>query len=268
MQVIGLCRFSYPAIGGFQVEQETIEERIAYLYAEARMEERFRLLETVALPCLREQTDQDFDLIMVIGDSLPQVHRDRLQDLIADIPQIQLHAEPPRKHREVMKYLLNGARRQPGQPCLQFRFDDDDAVATEFVERLRDTARDCAKLFAKSASAAIDFNRGYVAEFGPDGISAAPTVRPYFTAALGMHVAAGSRKTIMNFAHHRIHHHMPSVTLTDVPMWVRSHNRFNDSRQDGAAAVDVAPLTRKQELEFATVFGLRAAKVRAAFKPR
>jgi hypothetical protein len=33
MQVIGLCRFSYPAIGGFQVEHETLEERIALLRA-------------------------------------------------------------------------------------------------------------------------------------------------------------------------------------------------------------------------------------------
>ena len=39
MQVIGLCRFSYPAFGGFQVEHETIEERIADLYGAARLEE-------------------------------------------------------------------------------------------------------------------------------------------------------------------------------------------------------------------------------------
>jgi hypothetical protein len=55
MQVIGLCRFSYPAIGGFQVEHETIEDRIAYLYADARIEERFRLMEAVALPCIPDR---------------------------------------------------------------------------------------------------------------------------------------------------------------------------------------------------------------------
>jgi hypothetical protein len=31
MQVIGLCRFSYPASGGFQRIHETNEERRAYL---------------------------------------------------------------------------------------------------------------------------------------------------------------------------------------------------------------------------------------------
>ena len=269
MQVIGLCRFSYPALGGFQVEHDTVAERIAYLYSEDRMEERFRLFETVALPSLQAQTDPDFELLIVTGDSLPRQHRDRLQDLTAAMPQVRILAEPPRRHREVMKEVLNAARRDPGQPCLQFRFDDDDAVAAEFIERLRETAADCTPLLAKTDTAAIDFNRGYIAEFGADGISAsAPAVRPYFTVALAMYAGPRCRKTIMNFAHHRIHHHMPSVTVTDVPMWVRSHNRFNDSRHDGAKPVEVLPLTPKQEREFTTVFGISADRVRAAFSAR
>lgn len=96
MQVIGLCRFSYPAIGGFQVEHETIEDRIAFLYEETRLEERFRLLETVALPCLKEQTDPDFDLVIVIGDQLSKPHVDRLHDMTSDMPQVQIQAHPPR----------------------------------------------------------------------------------------------------------------------------------------------------------------------------
>ncbi|WP_236640739.1 glycosyltransferase, partial [Sulfitobacter sp. HI0023] len=87
MQAIGLCRFSYPAIGGFQVGHESMADRIAYLYAEERLEERFRLFETVALPCLRAQTDPDFELIVVIGDSLPAPARARLEALLEDLPQ-------------------------------------------------------------------------------------------------------------------------------------------------------------------------------------
>jgi len=266
MQVIGLCRFSYPALGGFQVVHETIEERIAYLYSDARMEERFRLFEAVTLPCLRRQSDPEFDMLVVIGDSLPRHHRDRLHDLTADLPQVRIHAEPPRRHRDVMKDLLNGARKDRDQPCLQFRLDDDDAVAAEFVERLRETARDCATLLEKTPMAAIDFNRGYIAEFGADGIRATATVNPYATAALGMYAAGGTRRTIMNFAHHKIHHHMPTVTFSDVPMWVRSHNGYNDSRQSGAKPVEVAPLTAQQEQEFATIFGIRTDSVRAIFR--
>jgi hypothetical protein len=52
MQAIGLCRFSYPAIGGFQVDFDDFAEKLDYLYAPARMEERFATFETVTLPPL------------------------------------------------------------------------------------------------------------------------------------------------------------------------------------------------------------------------
>ena len=71
MQAIGICRFSYPALGGFQVEHGSAEDRAAYLYAPARLDERFALFETVALPCLRAQTDQNFEVVVVIGEDFP-----------------------------------------------------------------------------------------------------------------------------------------------------------------------------------------------------
>lgn len=265
MQVIGLCRFSYPALGGFQVEHETIEERIAYLYAEARMEERFRLFETIALPCLKEQTDQDFDLVVVTGDSLPRVHLDRLRDLTAGMPQVQIRAEPPRRHRDVMKEIINQARRDHGQPCLQFRHDDDDAVSVDFVERLRAVTEDCRPLMRKNRTVAIDFNRGFIAQAGPKGIAAAEGVHPYFVAALGMHVRRGCEQTIMNFGHHKINRFMPTVTLTDYPMFVRTHNEFNDSRANGGWQPELAPLTPEQEGEFEARFAIRASHVKDVF---
>ncbi len=88
MQAIGLCRFSYPALGGFQIRHKTTEDRIALLYAAERMEERLRLFQSVALHCLVAQTDPRWDMIIVIGDSLPKHYCDRLHDLVARIPQI------------------------------------------------------------------------------------------------------------------------------------------------------------------------------------
>jgi len=265
MQVIGLCRFSYPAYGGFQVEHDTIEERIAFLYSEQRLRERFQLMETIALPCLKAQTDQDFELIVVIGDSLPIHHVEHLLDLCADIPQIQIHAEPPRKQRAVMKEILNAARRDPTQPCLQFRHDDDDAVAVDFVERLRQTVEDCKGLVDRNKSVAIDFNRGYIAEADEFGISASDAVRPYNVAALGMHVRGGCPLTIMNFAHQKLNQFMPTITLTDTPMWLRTHNDHNDSRQSGAHLVDVSPLSPQQQAEFAARFALDTDHIRRVF---
>ncbi|MEM7061357.1 MAG: putative rhamnosyl transferase, partial [Pseudomonadota bacterium] len=263
--VIGLCRFSYPAIGGFQVDHNAIADRISYLYAPERLSERFRLFETVSLPGLRAQTDQDFTLLIAIGDSLPKLHVDRLHDLTHGMPQVRIVARGPQRHRAVMKDLLNAARLSPDQPCIQFRHDDDDAVSLDFVERLRQTASDSSGLLRSNRTVALDFNRGYVAEFGSDGVSAAEQVRPLCAVALAMHVAPKCNQTIMNFAHHKMGQFMPVISQTDEPMWVRSHNAYNDSRQKNAKQVPVAPLTPDQERDFAIRFAIDADQVRRVF---
>ena len=143
MQVIGLCRFSYPAIGGFQVDHPTLEERIAYLYSPERMEERFRTFEAITLPPLRAQTDDDFTFLVVVGDSLPAPYRQRLEALLEDIPQAVIAAYPPKRHRKIMQDAINEVRAFDGEHCLQFRMDDDDAVGVRYVQRLREVARSC-----------------------------------------------------------------------------------------------------------------------------
>lgn len=265
MQAIGLCRFSYPALGGFQVEHDTIEDRIAYLYEDSRLEERFRLFDTVALPCLRAQTDPDFTLIIVVGNQFPAHHLRRLEAMIADVPQAIIHAEPPRKQRDVMKEALNDARQDPSKPCLQFRYDDDDAVAVDFIAKLRDAASDCAPLLQQHKAVAFDWNRGYIAEFGAQGIRAADVYRPFNVAALGMYVKGNSALTIMNFNHQKLPQFMPAISFPDEAMFVRSHNTFNDSRQGFVKGVTVEPLTSDLEDVFRTRFAIDADVVRNAF---
>ncbi|MEO9576439.1 MAG: putative rhamnosyl transferase [Tateyamaria sp.] len=235
MQVIGLCRFSYPAVGGFQVDFDNLEEKLAYLCAPARMEERFATFETITLPPLRVQTDPDFTLVVVIGDSLPDEYRSRLEALLADMPQAVIQSHPPAKHRPMMKRIINSVRRDDAAPCLQFRMDDDDAVAIDFVERLRQVATDVRDLAARDALLSIDFNRGFIARPSAKGIAAAETTAPFQTAGLAMMVAPWSSQTIMNFAHNKLHQNMTTVTVTDSIMMLRGHNDFNDSRQGPSA---------------------------------
>jgi len=235
VQVIGLCRFSYPAIGGFQVDFDDFAEKLDYLYAPARMEERFATFETITLPPLRAQTDPDFTFVVVIGDSLPNHYRTRLETLLAGMPQAVIQSHAPEQHRPVMKRIINSVRRDDGAPCLQFRMDDDDAVAIDFVARLRQVAGDVRDLAARDPLLAIDFNRGFIVCPGADGVAAVETTAPYQTAALAMMVAPSSRQTIMNFAHHKLPEKMTTVTVTDTVMMLRGHNDYNDSRQGPSA---------------------------------
>ena len=81
MQVIGLCRFSYPALGGFQRAHENIEQRKAYLYSKTRLQNRLRLFQCINLPSIVGQTDPDFTYLILTGDDLPEWALERLLEL-------------------------------------------------------------------------------------------------------------------------------------------------------------------------------------------
>lgn len=266
MQVIGLCRFSYPAIGGFQVDFDDFQAKLDYLYAPARLNERFATFEAITLPPLRAQTDPNFIFVVVIGETLPDTYRDRLESLLADIPQAVIQTHAPAQHRPVMKKIINSVRTHDGAPCLQFRMDDDDAVAVDFVQRLRSVANDVQTLAARQDLLAIDFNRGFIVQPGPEGIAALETAAPYHTAGLAMMVSPTSRLTVMNFAHHKLAERMTTVTLTDTVMMLRGHNAYNDSRQGPSAKPHKLTLMDDAgEAMLRARFNIDADTVRSAF---
>ncbi|MEP5729835.1 MAG: putative rhamnosyl transferase [Sulfitobacter sp.] len=266
MQTIGICRFSYPGDGGFQVEHESLQDRIDYLYAPARMAERFATFETMMLPPLKAQTDDDFTLLIVIGESLPPPYRERLEAAVEHMPQVVIQAHAPGPHRKVMQEAINSVRRFDNAPCLQFRMDDDDAVACTYVERLRETATDVSALAAKHRHIAIDFNQGYIARPSATGLDVCATNAPYTTAALALMFQPDLRLSVMNFAHMKVGQKMPTVTIAEEDMLIRGHNDFNDSRQKaGIRAPRLAPLNAAGKADLKATFDIDADMVSAAF---
>jgi hypothetical protein len=266
MQVIGICRFSYPGIGGFQIEHTSIDARRTYLYAQNRMEERFRIFETITLPPLQAQTDQSFTFLVVIGDDLPTGYRDRLMALLVDIPQAIVQTHAPGRHRKVMQDALNSVRDFGDAPSLQFRMDDDDAVACTYVERLREAAQDVRRLLDRHRHIALDFNQGFIVTPGSDGILAAPTQAPYTTAALALMFQPRVTQTVMNFAHSKLAQKMPTVTFSGEDMLLRGHNGYNDSRQKpGDKSVNLTLLDPASEAHFKATYNIDSNHVRRVF---
>lgn len=269
MQTILLCRFSYPAEGGFQVDHDTTEQRRAFLYDPRRMEQRFALFEHLCLPGLKAQTDPEFTLVVLVGTCLPAAYRSRLDTLLSDMPQAHVVARDPAPHRKVCQSVFNAARKHVNKPCLQVRHDDDDALAVDFVARLRKAASDCAALLRDNPMVGFDWNRGFAlrrSTVAPFEIC--ETVAPYLGLAQAMAVQGGVRKTLMNFAHSRINRFMPTVTFTDQPMYLRAYHGSNDSRQK--AKVDTpdfhAPTLDNIEA-LNRRFALTADAVQRAFAP-
>lgn len=265
MQVIGLCRFSWPAEGGFQVEHDDLATREAYLYAPARMEERFAHFEAICLPGLMAQTDPDFVFLVLVGTSLPPAYRARLEALLAGFPQARIVARPSGPHRAVCQSVLNDVR-DMAEPCLQFRHDDDDAVAVDFVATLRQAAEDVLPLLARHRLVGFDWNRGYVARPDAQGLCAEECVTPFWGVAQAMAVQAGVRQCIMNFGHNKILRFMPTLSFTDRAMYVRGHNEHNDSRQKGhVKPVSLPRLDAATETLLHERFAIDADRVRAIF---
>ncbi len=266
MQTIGICRFSYPGDGGFQVEHDTLQDRMDYLYAPLRMAERFATFETMMLPPLKAQTDDDFTLLIVIGESLPAQFRERLETAVKDMPQAVIRAYPPGPHRKVMQDAINEVRRFDGDACLQFRMDDDDAVACNYIECLRAAAVDVLPMAAKHRHIAIDFNQGFIARPSASGLEVARTNVPYTTAALALMLKPDLRLSVMNFAHMKVGQKMPTVTFTGQDMLIRGHNDYNDSRQKpGVQGPKLSPLDGAGKAHFKATYNIDADVVAAAF---
>lgn len=261
-QVIGLCRFSYPALGGFQRAHDSPAERARFLYAPERLEDRFRSFETITLPGIRGQTDPDFVFLVVIGEDFPQ--RPRLEALLADVPQAAIRAYPPRPHRDVMREAINALRDPEAPLSIQFRLDDDDGVNLRFVERLRAVVRDCRDLFLRSPKSAIDFNRGHVVQASAAGLSAEAVVRPYWSPGLAVVLRKGNMQSVMNFAHQSVWQHMPTVTLGDPDMFLRGWNPWNDS--EFRPGPGFRPLDAAGEAAFRSAYGVDAGRVRAVWR--
>ncbi|WP_298919291.1 putative rhamnosyl transferase [uncultured Roseobacter sp.] len=266
MQVIGICRFSYPAIGGFQVRSASLAERRAYLYDPDRMATRFALFEAFTLPSIRAQTDADFVFLIVVGDSLPRRYSERLRDLVKDIPQIVVQRHAPGPHREVMNDALNALRSNKKAPCIQFRLDDDDAVARGFVAELRRRAVPALQILEDSQSVAIDFNQGYIARPNAEGIEAAAVKESYWAAGMAIVTRPKSQQTIMSFSHNKIWQHMPTLTFTGTDMMLRGIHPYNDSRQKTEPRpVQLQPLDAAGEVHFKMTYNIDADNVRRLF---
>lgn len=266
MQTIGLCRFSYLGGGGFQTMHDTLEERAAFLYDPARLEQRFRFFEAMTLPSVRGQTDPDFKFLIVIGEGFPDTYRKRLDALVADIPQAVIQVRPPGHHRTIMAEAVNSVREFDGKHCLQFRLDDDDAMGVTFIEKAKAAAELALPLMHRRKAFVVDFNKGYKASLGPNGIEAIAHKQPYLGIAQALVIAPKVPKTVLNFGHHKLWQMMPTLTFTDDDMWVRGYNDYNDSMQKPGHEVDpMTLLDSAGEDHFRATFNIDADHVRRVF---
>ena len=245
VQVIGLCRFSYLGSGGFKVLHDaTLEARRAMLYHPRRLDARMIWFEQVFLPGISQQTAPDFTMLILTGSDFPEPWRSRLAALIHPFPQFRMVYRPPGNHREVCAEVMRAVVEPDAEVLAQFRLDDDDGVAVDYVARLRRDFGLLRDFWAEKGRLALDYSLGLVLDdrtAQPGGqVVADKRIASFWGCGLTLFVAPSQPKQVLDYVHYKVWHHMPSVIRSDRVMFLRGAHQGNDSvfrRPEQAALV-------------------------------
>ncbi|WP_166417996.1 glycosyltransferase [Cochlodiniinecator piscidefendens] len=231
IQVLGLCRFSFPAtLDSFQTRHTTMEERRAYLYSTDRLELRCHWFEHMALPALKAQTDKRFTLLLLFGDDFPEPYRSRMLDMIRDVKQIVPVFRPSQPHRDLYRELMTDARYPNARVVAEFRLDDDDAVAVDFVAQTRLQFHRVSKLTENSDRIAVDFSKGVAVLAEKEGqVAYTPVIAPNWAPGMVIYLPPNDERSVMDFPHYKIARRMPVVSLQHKMMFLRGAHWTNDS---------------------------------------
>lgn len=169
--IVGFCRFSCLGRSDWSAIRKNPDKsalsdadwqnRAALLYDDARMAARFAAFETFCLPSIRAQDDPWFRFHVLISPEMPPHWRDRLLALCAPVPQIRVTPLNGREIETALTPLLAELQAKAARNLIQFRLDDDDALALGAVTRMRNHAARLADLanfgvsFGNSLSVAI-----------------------------------------------------------------------------------------------------------------
>ncbi len=242
--IAGIMRFSVIARDQlfFRADRDrSFDERCAALFDEARLAARFRLLEAVSLPSLAAQTDPGFTLCLVTSSLLPPRWQDRLDALAARHPFLAVTRHDPeeRLHRSCRAAASAAIQAGPGKAGTEagsdegpgtalrctFRIDDDDALAADFVARLRENAVRIAP------PAALSFRTGWMLMPGSGGVRLCPSVN--FGVACGLALVQGAEEnsTVLDIRvkHRQVDRAYPTLTDSRSPAFLVTAHPHCDS---------------------------------------
>ncbi len=182
------------------------------------------------LPSLANQTDQNFECALLVGDQLPEPFRGQLEAMVAHVPQVRLcFEEEGQRHRLAIKKLMEGYSDPEAEVVAEWQLDDDDAVGRDFVAETRAMWPRLARLMPSGRWAGLDFCRGLVLQMGSEGHDIRPAICPYWTPGLVTFRAPGTPTMIRRVSHLELWKHMPVLSIDRSNMYVRGAHEDNAS---------------------------------------
>lgn len=230
VQIKGLIRFSYLSENGFAMSDRGMDAIRDILYDPARLERRFALFERLAFHTISLQEDVDFTCAILIGDTLPDKARVRLENLVAQFEPLRIVALPPMVHIQAVKAAYNALPDDPSATHVaSFRQDDDDGMHVSTTARIRAVGNALLQVRADKKPFIVAFNRGLY--FDPS--AERPLMEWYERSPLGIGLAMVAHKedhaTVFRRNHRSLMEYYDCYTEVAQPMWIRSVHEDNDS---------------------------------------
>lgn len=231
VQIRGLVRFSYLSEGGFALSERGQDAVRDILYDPARLDRRFHMFEHLALHSIKRQRNPDFKVGVLIGDSLPDAARVRLEEMVEDVPQIQIISLPQMRHFTATRYAFAAIADEPDAThTATFRLDDDDAMHRITTNRIAKLAVPLLSLRDPITPFAIAFNRGFYLNVGNTD---APISEWYEKTPLGVGLAlvapVGDPVNVFRRNHRKLGEYYDCIAEVTRPMFIRSVHVDNDS---------------------------------------
>lgn len=234
VQMLGLCRFSYVGLRGYQKDHASIEARRAFLYDPARLARRWRWFTEVALPGWLTQSDPDFTLVIMTGPDLPQPYLSQLDDLAAEMPQIRLALmAPDDRHLRACRDAVAPHVDPAADVIGHFRHDDDDAVALDYIASARRDFRAVQGIWQRERRLSLDYSRGLMMRAEGGRLTLTPRICHNMGVALTLFLDPAARETALHYNHVRLARWMPGIAITQPLMFLRSIHGDSDSGDMG-----------------------------------
>ncbi|CAM3340977.1 glycosyltransferase [Paracoccus nototheniae] len=234
VQMLGLCRFSYLGLRGYQVEHDSIEARRAYLYDPDRLARRWLWFTTVALPGWLAQTDPDFTLVVMTGPDLPEPWLGQLRALCDSVAQLRLSlVEPMDYHLQACRAAIAPHLDPQADVIGHFRHDDDDAVALDYVALTRRDFAQVQGLWQAEGKLSLDYGRGLMMEAREGQLRFTPRICHNMGVALTVFLPPQAEQTALHFNHTKLAQWMPGVQISRPLMFIRSIHGDSDSGDMG-----------------------------------
>lgn len=194
---------------------------------------RLALLQGVTVPSMKAQTNRDWTWVVLLERNDPLEAQRRAAFDSVGVPVIYLYADPA-----IVSLYWAGWAEAIGtsdEPTLTTRLDDDDALAPDFIERIR-SAAESAEIEGRVVWMLPEGFRVYRGRYAP--------MRHEANSWATLQVPPGDSAVIYDFPHKRIAGYAPIRLIDDKPAWLFVRHADTRSRNRAVARPITAALQR------------------------